>query len=580
MIIALPVISFLCFAFLCLCLVGSHVRSDIPQLSLVLWLIIGNVIHGLNSLIWSDNTDIHIPVWCDIVTKVLIAAGLALPACCFCMATHLERLASNRPFVTTKPALRVLMFFDLTICWIVPVIFSLLHLIVQHHRFDIIRDFGCFAAIHSSIPSVLVVWLPPFLFCLTSFIFAGLSLHHSFRLSASRFEEHILNRLNVSASLYLRQVITVLILTILTTAFSIFILFTRSDFQSFANWDALHANFKKIFVLGPSPDLSVARMAWWLVPATSIVYIVLWVVVGEDVRCGIRAIRSGKITLPSFPRPPAFKLPKPHSLLPIHLSKRNNSPNPNPRPVYRPQLVAPVLVSGWDEMLDMDARKSSPTVSASSSASNSPTHAPTKPPRPTLTVASAVLPEQSSLPSDEDKKFAISTLGYLNSPTAQILGLHTPISPPPAYKTYLSEKSQVVLPPDPFAKSPAIIKSVPDDVASTVSSIYDIPWPAPPSNIPDSGSGRLVVPAPAVAPMRRAHSPALSDASFAGSVNRPMTPPNERHPPFCGPSISPISRSERLYGELGVGSSKDSKPCAEVIYMTVVTHETREPRAL
>ncbi|KAG7085963.1 hypothetical protein E1B28_003488 [Marasmius oreades] len=588
MIVALPVISFLCFGFLCLCLLGPHVRSDVPQLSLILWLIVGNVIHGLNSLIWSGNTDIHVPVWCDIVTKVLIATGFAIPACCLCMAAHLELLASHRPFVTTRPARRARLIFNLTICWIIPVIYSLLHLIVQNHRFDIVRDFGCSAAIHSSIPSVLVVWLPSFLFSVVSFIISGISLHHSFQVSASRFEEHILNRLNVAPSLYLRRITSVFILTIVTITFSVFILFTRSDFRSFAYWEALHAHFKEIFVLGPSPDRSLAKMMWWLIPTVSIAYILLWITVGEDVRDVVKALRSGKVTFPSLPRP---VLPKPRSILPIHLGTRKKTTKS--RPVYRPQLVAPVLVSGWDEMLDLHAQRSCsspPFKSSSSSPSTTPTKSPLDPTA--HPHFSAAVSERSS-DSEGDKKFTISTLEYLTSPAARSLGLTSPVlsSPPPAYRSPFSETSHLFVPSDPFSKSPEITKSIPDDVASTSSSLYDIPWPAPPSIVTESGC--LVV------PQLRPHSPALSDASFVGTTpKRSTTPPNLRHPPFRGPSIYAIpdkrgdaapgaakqlSRTQCLHRELGLSRLNvgiDKKRSAEAIYMTVVTHETREPRAL
>ena len=44
--------------------------------------------------------------------------------------------------------------------------------IVQGHRFDIIEDYGCRPATYVSIPSILLLWVPPLILSLLSFVFA------------------------------------------------------------------------------------------------------------------------------------------------------------------------------------------------------------------------------------------------------------------------------------------------------------------------------------------------------------------------------------------------------------------------
>ncbi|KAL0068229.1 hypothetical protein AAF712_004614 [Marasmius tenuissimus] len=537
-------------------------------MSLVVWLVVGNLIHGVNSLVWSGNTDIHIPVWCDIVTKVLLAVAFALPASCFCMAANLELLASKRPLVDTESARRKRLVFTIIICWVAPVIYTLLHFIVQHHRFDIIRDFGCTAAIHSSAASVLVVWLPPFILSIGSFVLCGRSLHHSFRVSASQFEQHIHTRLGMSSSLYLRRMISVLVLTLAVTTISIFTLFARTDFRSFASWEALHIQFTKIFVLGESPDHKLALMMWWLTPVVSIAYVFLWLTVGQDLRDVVKAMKEGEITFPSLPRP---RLPRVRAILPTHFRKQGRA---KPSAVHRPRPVAPVLVSGWDEMLDMHS------VNSSSRSSPSPPP-PNKSPRPSLIRVSQHEKEPNCTPTkNEDKSFTASTMEFLSSPTARNLGLNSPIlSPPPVYN------ADKLHPHKDLSKPPA----VPDDVASAVSSIHDIPWPSPPSTVPRV---QPMIPKRPSCPQ----SPAFSDISFAGSnpLRRSITPPNMRSPPFRGSSLSSIpsqvsvdrdgkdtyrTKLERLHQNLNLGLSPTDggvkrKPSTEVFYMTVVTHET------
>lgn len=61
-----PYVAFLA-AFLVLFPLPWHWRSgNVATLSMVFWLFILNVIYGVDAIIWSDNTHIVVPVWCDI----------------------------------------------------------------------------------------------------------------------------------------------------------------------------------------------------------------------------------------------------------------------------------------------------------------------------------------------------------------------------------------------------------------------------------------------------------------------------------------------------------------------------------
>jgi hypothetical protein len=69
MLIILPVLSFLCAGLLAVFLILLIRRPTVntSNVSLVLWLLFGNVVHAINALVWSSNTDTsRVPVWCDI----------------------------------------------------------------------------------------------------------------------------------------------------------------------------------------------------------------------------------------------------------------------------------------------------------------------------------------------------------------------------------------------------------------------------------------------------------------------------------------------------------------------------------
>jgi pheromone a factor receptor len=60
------VLSFTCAALIAVFLLAQRIRASIPQIAIVVWLGGYNLVHGINALVWAGNTDIHIPVWCDI----------------------------------------------------------------------------------------------------------------------------------------------------------------------------------------------------------------------------------------------------------------------------------------------------------------------------------------------------------------------------------------------------------------------------------------------------------------------------------------------------------------------------------
>ena len=66
MLFELPFLSFICLAFLVAANLVRHVREDIPVLSIVAWLIVCNLIHGINASVWAGNSQLHAPAWCDI----------------------------------------------------------------------------------------------------------------------------------------------------------------------------------------------------------------------------------------------------------------------------------------------------------------------------------------------------------------------------------------------------------------------------------------------------------------------------------------------------------------------------------
>ena len=140
----LAILSFVCAIFLAAFIPVHRVRTSVPKLSIILWLLGYNLVHGINALVWSGNVGIHVPVWCDIgeilisfccsyrinnlsiVTNFMLGVNLALPAAFLCVSRQLELLSSMRPISSHPTVVRNRMILDILFCYLLPIIYILL----------------------------------------------------------------------------------------------------------------------------------------------------------------------------------------------------------------------------------------------------------------------------------------------------------------------------------------------------------------------------------------------------------------------------------------------------------------------
>lgn len=143
MAVELAIVSFVCAALLAVFIPVRRVRTSIPHLAIVLWLVGCNLIHGVNALLWDGNVNIHIPVWCDIgnqnftaskgiilsdpmphlVTKFLLGANIALPGALLSITLRLELVSSSRTLFTDKKVTRNRTILELVLCYVVPLLY-------------------------------------------------------------------------------------------------------------------------------------------------------------------------------------------------------------------------------------------------------------------------------------------------------------------------------------------------------------------------------------------------------------------------------------------------------------------------
>ncbi|KAJ7608500.1 Rcb2.42 [Mycena polygramma] len=273
----LPIGAFIA-TFIVLIPLPWHWRArNVPTLSLIGWLFIANITYAVNSVIWAGNVELVAQVWCDIATKLQVGSSTGLPTCCLCLCIHLERIASVRQVRTTPEEKRRRMIFDLLMCWGLPCITMALHYVVQGHRFDLVEDFGCRAAIYVSLASIFLVWLPPLIIVVLTLGFASAALYHFFRRRLT-FARHLQAASSLTPSRYFRLMAMALVqmlwTTIVTVADMAFTL--RPGLRPWISWDSVHSNFGRIAVFPsvfiPQQTLVITYFIWWTIPISAFLF--------------------------------------------------------------------------------------------------------------------------------------------------------------------------------------------------------------------------------------------------------------------------------------------------------------------
>jgi len=171
----------------------------------------------------------------------------------------------------------------------VPLIFMALHYVVQGHRFDLAEDLGCTPAVYMSIPAILILWFPPLLISTISAIYAILSLRHFLR-NRIAFATHLQNSQSaISQGRYFRLMALAIVEIAWDTGINIYLVYlnVHSGLFPWTNWNDVHFNFSRIAqypnFLVPQEVISANIFEWWIVPISSIFFIIFFGFGGEAV---------------------------------------------------------------------------------------------------------------------------------------------------------------------------------------------------------------------------------------------------------------------------------------------------------
>ncbi|VDC04707.1 unnamed protein product [Peniophora sp. CBMAI 1063] len=164
-----PVVCIIAAVMLLCVLLTSFIRQswNLGVVFLCFWLFFENLAGAINALIWADNADIKLYVYCDIVSHLGMITSVVKPMATLIITRRLYTIVNLQSVTPPDKAARA---WDRAIEWTLGLVIPLLvagplYYVVQGYRFQVLEGFGCQNAPDGSILAVLLInsWdiIPP-----------------------------------------------------------------------------------------------------------------------------------------------------------------------------------------------------------------------------------------------------------------------------------------------------------------------------------------------------------------------------------------------------------------------------------
>ncbi|VDC01595.1 unnamed protein product [Peniophora sp. CBMAI 1063] len=161
-----PLYSIACFlaaAMLLLVLLTSFIRQswNLGVAFLCFWLFWENLTLGINRIIWSDNADIKLYVYCDIVSHLFMITHVVKPMATLIISRRLYLITRLQAVeLPNRAAKRKELAIEWTLGLVIPlVVAGPLYYVVQDDRFQVEEGFGCDNSNDGSVLSILLLEL-------------------------------------------------------------------------------------------------------------------------------------------------------------------------------------------------------------------------------------------------------------------------------------------------------------------------------------------------------------------------------------------------------------------------------------
>ncbi|WVQ97782.1 hypothetical protein IAU59_004896 [Kwoniella sp. CBS 9459] len=216
-------------------------------LLLITWLFIGNLVIFVNCIAWWDSYSNPSPVWCDIVSKILIGLPVGISASSLCITRRLVMIASSSTVAISQSKKRKALLLDLSLGAILPMVVMALHYTVQPHRFDIFEGYGCQVSTRPSVASVFAVtlWSPVITIVAAVYGIIAIKLFLSRRLQFQTILKS--SRSGLDNRHYIRLLALASVDIIIGLPLTLFSLAkTIQQRMSYPSWAWVHANWSRV----------------------------------------------------------------------------------------------------------------------------------------------------------------------------------------------------------------------------------------------------------------------------------------------------------------------------------------------
>ncbi|EKM76669.1 STE3-type of pheromone receptor [Agaricus bisporus var. burnettii JB137-S8] len=287
----LPIFAFLAALLVLIPLPYYWRRGNVAIFAIIAWTFAVDIVHGINATIWANNTFNAVPLWCDIVTKLITGASYALPISFMCICKHLAEISSSGIITFDSKDRRHRMVFEAVMCFGLPFVFMALYCIVQDHRFNIIEDIGCQSPVYNSIPAIFIFWFPRLLFSVITMIYAAIALHRFIR-HRLIFSSHLKNSgSGLTTNQYFCLISMTLMNMIWNTILTIFNLYdsvSGSGLHPWTSWNDVHSHWNHVDVWSrntmPLGSRRIALLLWWTVPVSSFIFFIFQYGFRQEIR--------------------------------------------------------------------------------------------------------------------------------------------------------------------------------------------------------------------------------------------------------------------------------------------------------
>ncbi|KAI0040542.1 STE3-domain-containing protein [Auriscalpium vulgare] len=214
----------------------------------MIWTAVASLNLFINSLVWHGNVNNVAPLWCDISSRLVVGAAVAIPAASLCINRRLHAIASIQSTTVTRAEKKRAVIIDLSIGLGIPLLQMILQIIVSGHRFDIIEDVGCYPFTFNTPPAYPLVTAWPLAISLVSACYGALTLRAFFRQRA-QFKDVVSSHSSLTVNRYFRLMALAtmeFVITIPICSYGIYLGLSTNSVSPWRGWADTHFDYGQI----------------------------------------------------------------------------------------------------------------------------------------------------------------------------------------------------------------------------------------------------------------------------------------------------------------------------------------------